>query len=255
MILMRQKRGWRAYAEKRKLRYESKAFMLSPSVEGLLGEYSISCFSSEHSAQDARTMRKLTAIEVKLNSIMPVTGCIASGGMVPIMGVLNLKQEYVPEHKDWETSYVAAADNRGVMQADMTDARIEALCSLMQIKNSRIIFVFKDDAMLLRIDVANPLASAKELDEMVKKMLAVAEILELEKGEERRLEKAEIAGEAASIELEVDDDALDAANALSLEEDDADGEALEDETSKEEAPKENAKDDKPPASPEKSKKK
>lgn len=248
IILMRQKRGWRVYAEKRKLRYDAKALMDSPSVDGVIGEHSISCFASEHSMQDARTIRKLTAIEIKLNSIMPVGGCIASGGMIPVMNTLNLKQEYVPDHEAWDKAYVAAADNRAVLQAYMTDARVEALCALMEVEHSWIIFVFKDDAMLLRIDVAQPLARAKELDEMVKKMLATAEILELVKGESKRIEKAEIAVAAQSFELEVDGEALDADSGLALEED----ASVEDvETPKEK----DAKDDKSSASPEKSKKK
>lgn len=243
LIVMRQNRGWRVYAEKRKLRYDARALMETPNVQGVIGEHSISCFASEHSGEDARTIRKLTAIEVKLNSIMPVTGGVASGGMVPVMNSLGLKQEYLPDHKDWDKSYVAAADNRGVLQAYMTDERVKALCGLMQIKNSWVIFVFKDEAMLLRIDVADPLCQAKELDGMVKKMLAAAEVLELEKGESKRLEKAEVEVAAQNFELEVDDEVLDAPSGLALEDD-----------TPSDAPKENAKDKKSSASSEKSKK-
>ncbi len=247
MILVRQKRGWRVYAEKRKLRYDVRALMDSPNVQGVIGEHSINCFASEHSAQDARMMRKLTAIEVKLNSIMPVTGGVASGGMIPIMAALDLKQEFLPTHKDWDKAFVAASDNRGVLQAYMTDERVEAICQLMNMKNSWVIFVFKDDAMLLRVDIANPLCRAKELDEMVKKMLSVAEVLELKKGENKRLERAEIEVAAQNFELEVDDDALDAPSGLTLE-DDVPSKNVEE-------PKENAEDDKPSASSKKIKKK
>ena len=246
-ILMSQKQGWKTYAEKRKLRYKSNALMESPTVEGAIGNHTINCFTSEHQAQDARLSRKLTAIEVKLNSVMPVSGAIASGEMVEIMKIMELKFEHVPDHKDWDKEYVASADNKGILAAYMTEERIQAICRLMKIKNSWVILVFKDQAMLLRIDLARPLASAKELDAMLKEMLAVTEVLELKKGEEKVLESEgeKIFSDGVVLELDVDDDDLEAAGALSLEpEEDAVAESEDEQASD----KENAEDKKSSAS-------
>lgn len=244
-ILLRQKQGWRVYAEKRKLRYKTNAFMDSPSVEGAIGEHSVSCFTSEHMAKDARMSRKLTAIEVNLNSIMPVSGAIASGEMVEIMRIMELKHEYVPKHEAWSKEYAACSNNKGVLAAYLTDERIEALCDLMKIKNSWVILVFREKAMLLRIDLPNPLASAKELDAMMKKMLAAAELFELKKGEEKVLEAEGLKVSAEGVELEVDDDDLEAAGSLQLEDD---SDIVVEEEVEEPSEKENAEEKKSSAS-------
>jgi len=219
VILMRQKRAWSLYAEKRKLRYKSTSFMDVPEIKGVLGEHGINVFESEHVTPDARSVRKLTAIEVNLNSDMPIDGGIASGGLIPIMETLNFKQEYVPKFKAWKKSYVARADSKSVLEAYLSDERLKALCELMKIKNSWIILVFKEDAMLLRIDIADPLHSPKRLDALVKKMLKAAQALELKSGESKRLKAASVKEDSKNVALELDDDVLDSSG-LTLEGDD-----------------------------------
>lgn len=211
LILMRQKSAWKVYAGKRKIRYKSGPLMMSPSLQGSIGDHTVDVFSSEHLVEDARGSRKLTAVEVSLNSVMPVTGGVASGGMIPILKGLDLKQEYFPKFKAWKKSYVAAGANKGVLAAYLSDARLEALCGLMEIKNAWVILVFKDEAMLLRVDTPDPLDSAAALDKVVKQMLAAAKLLELKAGESERLKSEEVKAAAKNISLAVDDEAMDGA--------------------------------------------
>jgi len=60
---------------------------------------------------------------------------------------------------------------------------------LMTLKNTWVILVFRDDAMLLRIDIASPLDKAKEIDALTKQMIEAAKVLELKKGEGSKLEE------------------------------------------------------------------
>ena len=252
-ILMRQKRSWALYAEKRKLRYKSNALMDAPELSGVMGEHTVSLFASEHVSEDARGVRKLTAIEVNLNSTMPVGGGVASNGMIPILKTMRFKVEHMPKHKQWKKAYVASCDNRNAMRAYLTDERVKALCGLMAIPNSWVILIFKGDAMLLRIDTADPLHDPKRLDQMIKKVVGVVEVLELKKGERERLKSESLKAETKDIELDVDEDVLDSPSALTLEDD-----VVQDEietASDEDVPKEKAEGDKPSASSKKSKKK
>lgn len=246
-ILMRQKRAWQLYAEKRKLRYKPNSLMDSPEIDGVIGEHTVSLFASEHDTPDARGVRKLTAVEINLNSKMPVDGGVASGGMIPILKLLKLKQEYLPKHSDWKKSYVASSNSRNVMAAYLTDDRIAGLCEVMEIENAWGILVFKDDAMLLRIDIADPLHSAKRLDELVKSMLKVADVLELKSGEGRRLKSESLKTDIKDVEIEVDADALDTGTSLVLEED------FDEPEVEAGAPSEEAKAEEKPAAAEKSK--
>ena len=266
---MSQKRAWKVYAEKRKLRYKSISLMGGPELNGVIDEHTVGVFTSEHVSQDARGVRKLTAIEVNLNSVMPVSGGVASGGMIPIMKGLRFKQEYLPKHPSWKKSYVASASNKHVLQCYLNDARVEALSKLMEIPNSWVILIFKDDVMLLRIDLADPLHDPKRLDKRVKAMLNAAEVLELVQGEAARLKKEQVKASAKAIELEIDDDVLGDSLNLSLEDealsDDSDAKAeaaasedVPPEVAKpedEKSDKKKAKGDKPSASSKSSKKK
>jgi len=217
IILIRQKKAWRVFAEKRNLRYERNALMESPKMSGVIDGHKISFFTGEHLTPNARAMRKLNAIEVGLNSTMPFTGGVASGGMVPIMSELRWKQEYVPDHEAWQKEYVVSTDERDAMAAYLTDPRVEALCDLMAIKNAWVILIFKDDIMLLRLDTADPLVSAKEIDVLVKRLLKAAATFELKDGEEKSLKSSAANVKANNLALRVDDKVIEAASGIELE--------------------------------------
>ncbi|NCT40407.1 MAG: hypothetical protein GW778_01940 [Alphaproteobacteria bacterium] len=221
-ILMKQKRAWSIFAEKRKLRYNSQSLMSGAELNGVIGDHTVGVFTSEHVSADARGVRKLTAIEVNLNSSMPIDGGIASGGMVPILKKLRFKQELLPKHEAWKKSYIASSNHKQVLDSYLNDARIKAICELMEIPNSWVILIFKDGVMLLRIDVADPLHDAKRLDQRIKDILAVAKICELEPGEAKRLKSLEVKAVAQGVELEVDEDIIGGPTGFTLEDDESD---------------------------------
>ena len=179
-ILHRQKLAWRDFAGKRKLRFQPRAFLEAPEISGLVDDYSISLFTAEHAAPDARSNRKMTAFEIKLKSRMPFAGGIASGGMVPLVQRLGLREEYRPASAAWKDSYIASGDSRAGLESYLTPPRLAALEALMQMKNAWVIFVFRDDVSLLRLDMADPLDSAKKLEFVTRKMIETARVLEIE---------------------------------------------------------------------------
>jgi len=191
-ILYRQKSVWKAFAAKHKLRYKGNALMQSPEMDGTIGDYRVSYFTGEHMSPDMRGLRKLTAIEVNLNSVMPVDGGLASGGMVSLLKALEMKAEIRPDHKGWNQSYMAVSENRNVLDAYLTDERLELLTKLMGIKDIWVIFVFRNEQMLLRVDTPKPLISAEYLEKLSKLMVKAADALEFKPDESKQL-KAEAA--------------------------------------------------------------
>lgn len=220
LILMRQKSAWKIYAQKRKMRFRPGTLMNSPEMQGAIGDHTVSVFTSEHISPDIRGSRKLTAIEVSLSSTMPVSGAVASGGMVPLVKELGLKQELRPKYDAWNPAYIAACNNRHVLSSYLNDTRLEALCGLMKDRMNWVIFVFRDEAMLLRVDTVDPLDNPKKLDDLIKAMLNVAKALELKPGEGKRLKSEMTKTISKNVELDVDDQSMEiAADALQLEED------------------------------------
>lgn len=197
LTVQQQKRTWRGFADKYKLRFKPSAFLQTPDVSGTVEGYTVSLFSGEHVAEDFRGTRKLSALEVKLSSVMPFEGAIGSGGMVSVIRQLDFKEELKPAHESWNTSFIAASNNRSSLELYLTPARLAALTDLMRIKNGWVILIFRGDMLLLRLDTADPLTDMAKLEKLLQKMLEAARVLELTPGEEARLKAAEGARPAA----------------------------------------------------------
>ncbi len=219
LILFKQKKAWRAYAKKHKLRYISRQLLGTPEISGAMGDYTINMFPSEHISPDARGSRKLTAIEIQLSTMLPVEAGVANGGMVEVVQGFGFKEEMRPDHKDWDKSYIASADSKAVLDEYLTKERLDALLSLMKVDNSWVILVFRGETALLRFDTPDPLPLPKKIDALTKQMLKAAAALELKDGESGRLKAKKARKRQKEAAIEVDEDALD--TGLSLEEDGA----------------------------------
>lgn len=216
-ILFQQKATWKKFATTYKLRFNSNALMQVPDVTGSINGHKISIFESEHFTPDARGSRKMSAIEIGLNSTMPIDGAIANTGMVNFVKALEFKTEIRPKHERWHTGYVAAGDSSNALRHYLNDERLVALSKLMKSKKLFLIFIFRKNQMLLRVDTPDPLQDFEYLDKLVKAMIKVAGVMELKQGESAQLKREAAKAEARDVSLEVDEDALDAPVALELE--------------------------------------
>lgn len=224
LVLHNQKTAWKKFAAKHKLRYRTKATMDSPEIDGSFDGYKIDIFTGEHTLDMGRSMRKLTAIEVSLQSKMPVDGAVASGGMIQLVKGLGFKSEVRPEHELWNSSYMATGDNARAVLAYLNKDRLEALIRLMRIKHSWVILIFRNDRMLLRVDTPDPLTNLEYLERLVNLLVKSAKELELKSGESRVIEAEEAKGLAEDSRLVLDDGGDGDASSLSLEDDEDDAE-------------------------------
>ncbi len=207
LIVHRQKQTWKAFSKKHKLRYKLLKGLLSPEVKGVYDGYTVSLFTGEHESEDIRGSRKMTAIEVNLNSKMPFAGAVASGqGMVQVVEDMGFPQEVVPKLDGWDKEYVAKSEKKIALREFLTDQRLKSLISLMKIKSTWVIFIFKDDTTLLRLDTPQPLDKIDILEKLMKKMIAVASSLELQDGESGMLKSAMNKEETADISIDIDED-------------------------------------------------
>jgi len=223
LILVRQKRAWKAFAKKYKLRFKSRSFEEAPEMNGTIKDYSISFFTSEHIVVEGRSTRKMTAIEVNLQSKMPVDGAIASGKMVDIIREgFQGYEEYRPKLKGWSKDYIALGESKAVLAEYLSEDRWKALKALLDMKGTWVTLLFKTGVTILRIDTPYPLDSLKMLESTTKKMLSAAKELELKAGESAHLKSREVLKSSQAVSLELDDDG--AAPAFELEEDELEAE-------------------------------
>ncbi|MAE51462.1 MAG: hypothetical protein CMH27_06605 [Micavibrio sp.] len=220
LILFQQKKAWRHFAKKNKLRYRNSAFMSSPQVNGVYNGYTVGIFTSEHETERGGTMRKMTAIEVEMDSRMPIDGAIGSGGMVKVVQALNFSEELSPSYDFWSTEYIIRSQDKRVLERYLTEKRAHALVDLMKKKNIWVIFIFKGQETVLRIDTPSPFENEKKLTQTIDMMIEVAKILEIEKGESASLTSIKMRKDASGARVDVDDEELEFIG-LELEEDEA----------------------------------
>lgn len=186
---------------------------MSPQVSGVYKDHPIWLFTSEHESERGGANRKLTAIEVELDSRMPVEGAIASGGMVGIVQELSYSDELVPAYKCWKGDYIIRCTDRYILSEYLTEARAEALSSLMDKKNFWIIFIFKGNDTILRVDTPEPFESLDKLTKTLDIIIEAAKTLELGKGEAGRL-KRKTSQRQETSRVDIEDDKL---NSIGLE--------------------------------------
>ena len=233
-VLVKQKTAWKFYAEKRNMRYHSSALLETPTISGVVENYSVTMFASEHGELDARSQRRLTAIEITLQTSLPFSVGTASGGMVHIVNAVGFIQEFRPSIKGWEDSYILRTNSLEMAQAYFTEDRLRKLVSLMNIDKSWIIFLFAEGQGILRLDTPLPIDNPKEIDVLIKQMLNVARALELEKGEDRDLLRVRDQKDKTGGVLEIDEDLLDDDIGFELEDEQADLEAVDSDATVEE---------------------
>lgn len=186
-ITYRQKQSWRAFANKSKLRYSAKKNFMSPEVSGVMDGFTVTMFTSEHTASDRRGARKMSAIELNLKSRLPFSGSAGSGVMVGIVQNLAYKGELKPEGSGWNAANIIRATNPAAMESYMTPERLEALSALMKGKGISIIFIFEKEETLLRLDTPDPLDTIEKIEKAVRALIKTAQALELKEGEAQRL--------------------------------------------------------------------
>ena len=187
VIMFSQKKTWKAFAQKHKLRYKLGAFFTSPEVNGVFQDYTISIFGSEHEVEDARSVRKMSAIEVMLKSKFPLKGAVGTGEMVRVIRSLAYHDEVKPTIKGWKDSFIALSENEYAMSHYLSEERLKALLPLMNAKKMMVIFIFTKTDTLLRIDTPEPLDNLEYLDKIIDGMVGIAKTLELRDGEGRTM--------------------------------------------------------------------
>lgn len=217
IVVLRQKGAWKLYAEKRGMRFHDTGMFSTPLVSGAVEGYGVSLFASEHSELDARSSRRLTAIEVSLQSTLPFLCTAASGGMVHVVDAFDIRHEYKPSVKGWDNSYILRTSDLKMAQAYFSLERMEKILALMAIDRSWVILAFVGDRGILRLDTPYPIDNPKDLDQLIKQMIAAARCLEMKKGEDKDLLRKQTEGAGNQPFLDVDDDLLDDHLGLELE--------------------------------------
>lgn len=201
------------------MRFHQPAFFSTPIISGAIEGYGVSMFASEHSELDDRSQRRLTAVEVSLQTNLPFSCAVASGGMVAVVDRLDLRHEYKPTTKGWDNSYVLRTSDLKLAQLYFDEERAKNMVELMKRDKSWVVLMFIEDRGVLRLDTPLPIDNPRDIDVLVKKMIAVARTLEVSEGESKDMIRKRSEKVKQSSVLDVDEDLLTDHLGIELEED------------------------------------
>lgn len=203
-VLWRQKKAWRLFAQKRKLRFTPGNLGEAPEMDGVIGDYPFAFFPAQFELGDVRHSRKMTAIEIVLKTMPPFEGFIASGLLVEAVKTSELQHEIKPDHKDWDDQNIALTNHIAAMKAYLTPERQAIVTKWMNTKNIWFIIGFRNGTHLLRVDTPLPLDDPKKVNALVKRLLADIPALEVLDEEKAKLQALIASGQALESPAETD---------------------------------------------------
>lgn len=187
-ILFQQKKAWKDYAKKAGLNYKPGKTMESPNLGGLMKGRKVGLFSAPQAIPGRRGERFVTVIEVEMGPGMPTAAAIATKEYADMVAPLKLPAVVEPESKDWDKTYIVKTRDGKVLKAYLTPERCKVLHGVFSMRNSIALFFFDEEDSILRIETPDPLRDAAHLEKIMKRVMAVADRLELtpeERGEPR----------------------------------------------------------------------
>ncbi len=188
-ILQQQKKAWAAYANKMGLAYESPSFMAPPLVRGFINDYEVNLTTDVQQTNDVRGQRYVTGIEVNMGAGMPTAAAIGTQELEPFINSLTMKEDYKPDFKEWDESFIIRTREKAVIKDYLTDERLKILKTFFSMSNSAVLFFFDEEDCVLRIETSDPMRDVAHLEKIMNNIIKKAEKLFLSEAEKKATKK------------------------------------------------------------------
>lgn len=186
--LYRQKQVWKVFAAKMNLTYQpGQNFLSSPSITGAIGPYGFSLHTERIPTPDLRGERFSMIVEFALRQGIPAFGAAGTPGVIPAIEALDLPQVFVPADTDWNPAWVIRTRNAKVVEAYLTQPRLDVLKKIFRMKILSGMFVFDTPDAVIRVETYDPLDDLDRLEKIVKGLAAQIAPLTMTEDEQKQL--------------------------------------------------------------------
>lgn len=176
--LIEQKKAWRAFARKRKLKVREHGFLQSLSLSGVIDDNELILASEERPAQDIRGRKFVTMFQFKLPVRMPAPGGVGSGEYLMFMRNMSSKFRLKLTYADWdENSIEVVTDDRDRMEPYFTLERMKVIDTLIKQKGVSVLFLFDEREAYLRLETIDPFLNQEQLDKLIDKLTPMLRVL------------------------------------------------------------------------------
>lgn len=178
LLLTKQTKAWKSYADKFKLNYTKPPSLLkSPTIGGEIDGFSVTIYSEEQVSPDNRGPRYRNVVLIGCPFSPATGGIIATPYFSPFVATLETPETFVPDFAGWNSSLLFRVQNADSLKEYMTQDRLKLLHSFMATKNAETLFIFNQQDSFLRLETADPLSDASKLESLVNKMLSIGKAM------------------------------------------------------------------------------
>lgn len=176
--LMDQKKAWKAFAAKRKLKVRETGLLQSVSVEGIINDNEFRLASEERPALDLRGRKFVTMFQFKLPVRMPVAGALGSGEYLMFVRNIGARDRLKLKYSDWSENIVEViSDDRDKLEPYFTTERMKVFDTLIKQKGVSVLFLFDDRDAYLRLETIDPFLKLEQLEKLVDKLTPMLSVL------------------------------------------------------------------------------
>ena len=173
-----QKKAWKAYAQKMKLQYSGGSLLQSPEMTGEIKGHRVN-FYPDFVENEQGQKSTQNVVEVFLSTTPDVACIVASPGFTDFLMQINLPNTFKIENSDWPNSVLSQCpDGENCVEWFMADKnRVTAIQHLTKLPFNTAFVADKNQAFVV-IRTANPLSDPRKLNQLVKKLILMAEMLQ-----------------------------------------------------------------------------
>lgn len=180
-IQQRQKDAWRSFAKKFDMNFTEGKFFETPSIEGFVKDRYVKLYESKELDRLGKPVAKIT-LEVELNEKPPCAIAITSKSQQYIFSTVKFETTLRLNDKNWDSSHLIGVSDETLARAYLTPLRLHRLNGFLMMKKAATFFISSQDRTFLMVQTTQPLDNAKLVHNLVKKLFALALILETNEG-------------------------------------------------------------------------
>ena len=175
-----QKRAWKTFAQKFNLQYISNKLMEPPTMTGDIKGCKVN-FYPQVVEDNLGKRTTQTVVEVFLNKIPETVCVVGSSNFGDFVNILDLPDPFNVDHGQWPKSALARGFEEDYPQNWFLNnpKRVEAIAEVFKLPFASAFFTDGEQAFVA-IRTPNPLSDPKRINQVVKKLFSVVEMLESE---------------------------------------------------------------------------
>jgi hypothetical protein len=167
IILIRQKKSWKEFAERNNLTYEAGRFLDSAVVTGDYKGHVITLASLPRQGADPRDRRFVSVIEVNFPQGILDSFAIGTQAMHAFIEQFDVYTLIPVKAKGWNEEHRIYAANKETAKNYLNETRLKHIAKILSTKNADVIIMFDAQEGVVRIETIDPIQDGEKAGQVI----------------------------------------------------------------------------------------